>query len=122
MKWHEMEIESIVSAINAEGAFLLADFLRDYSKLTGQTDLCASCPHELARYLRDYKLKFNEMSNKSQYKLHAKYEGIQLDFGSSIHVTNANMTDKLGAQLLKNKGKHLFERIPEPKVKTKKEK
>ena len=41
------------------------------------------------------------MENKSQYKLHAKREGLQLEFGGSVFVTNENITDKHAEKLIK---------------------
>ena len=57
------------------------------------------------------------MARKSDYRLKLKYEGIQLSFGSTIFVTNENITNEIGAKLLKEKGEHLFDVIPEPKAK-----
>lgn len=51
----------------------------------------------------------------SGYVLKAKYNGIPLSFGSPILVTNANLTDEIAQNLLKNhkRGALLFDKIPE---------
>lgn len=42
----------------------------------------------------------SEQANKSNYALKTKYEGIVLEFGSSIYVDNENITDEYGLILL----------------------
>ena len=52
---------------------------------------------------------------ESKFQLKKTYEGIPLEFGSQIYVTNANITDKMALQLAKNhpRGKELVELLPE---------
>lgn len=40
------------------------------------------------------------MENQSQYVLHKKREGVQLEFGGSIFVSNANLTDDYAEKLV----------------------
>ena len=72
------------------------------------------------------------MENISKYKLHKKREGLQLEFGGSVFVTNDNITDKYAEKLIKRfkeinkdfKMDDLFEVYPtdveQPKTKTRK--
>lgn len=59
------------------------------------------------------------MENTCKYKLHPKYEGIQLEPMGNVFVTNANLTDEMGAKLLKRRGEKIFVKFP--KVEEKKE-
>jgi hypothetical protein len=97
----------------------LVEFLKDYSQTFNENNLNPSCEKCLERYFNNFK-NLNKMENTCKYKLHAKYNGIQLDFGSNIFVTNDNITDKLAKELIKNKGTHLFAEIPEPQEKAEK--
>jgi hypothetical protein len=90
----------------------LVEFLKDYSETFNENNLNPSCDKCLERYFNNFK-NLNKMENTCKYKLHEKYNGIQLDFGSNVFVTNDNITDKLALQLIKNKGAHLFAEIPE---------
>ena len=45
------------------------------------------------------------MENKSQYRLHPKREGLQLEFGSSIFVNNKNITDDYAEKLIEKYSK-----------------
>lgn len=64
------------------------------------------------------------METNSKYKLLAKREGLQLDFGSSHFITNANLTDSVAKQLVKKfkelnpafKMEDLFEVYPKEEV------
>lgn len=52
------------------------------------------------------------MSNESKYVLKKKYIGISLKKSPSYKVNNSNITDKIGAALLKEKGSQIFEKFP----------
>ena len=112
-----MTIDNIVSGATPNGVSYLKMFLTDYAREFNETDLCVSCQGKIVTYHRNWCKKFNKMKNQSDYKLKLKYEGIQLSFGSTIFVTNENITNKIGEQLLKEKGAHLFEQLPQPKPK-----
>ena len=54
------------------------------------------------------------MENTTQYRLHAKYENIPLEFGSPILVNNTNITDEYAKKLLLHKnGERYFSQIPQ---------
>lgn len=67
------------------------------------------------------------MENNSDYKLHAKREGLPLKFGSNIRVTNANITNEYAQTLIEryseihkeNTLTYLFSKHPKPTVKEK---
>lgn len=69
------------------------------------------------------------METKSKYKLLSKREGIQLEFGSNIFVTNQNLTDEYAEKLAERyksvkpdfKMSDLFEIFPEKIVTSKSE-
>lgn len=78
---------------------------------------CVSCPAKLRGYFT--LLKKFDVSKKTNTNKDLKYqfkEGtvVQLGFGSGVHLTNANLTDKLAEELLrKNKnGIKLFAKFP----------
>jgi hypothetical protein len=41
------------------------------------------------------------MENTSNYQLHKKREGLQLEFGGSLFITNENLTDRYAEKLIK---------------------
>jgi hypothetical protein len=55
-------------------------------------------------------------ANNSQYRLKEKYNGIQISVGSNIFLNNSNITDELAQELIKNRGSHFFDKMPEPIV------
>ncbi|MDV7399001.1 hypothetical protein RZS08_46765, partial [Arthrospira platensis SPKY1] len=107
----------IISGQNADGVSFLKLFLIDYSREFSEFNLCASCENKLVNYHAKWCKRFKIMGRKCDYRLKLKYEGIQLEFGSTVFVTNENLTNEIGAKLLKEKGEHLFDLIPEPKPK-----
>ena len=53
------------------------------------------------------------MANTCNYRLHAKYENIPLEFGSPILVNNGNITDEYAQKLLAhNNGERYFAQFP----------
>ena len=114
INWEEFSIDQIMREKDANGNRYLQLFLIDYSqKFDIQLgDLNAGCPNCIADYYKKFNTKIMKNSCKD-YKLKAKYEGIQLEFGSSFHVTNANLTDEIAKSLLKNHpaGENLFEKF-----------
>lgn len=57
------------------------------------------------------------MANTCNYRLHAKYENIPLEFGSPILVNNGNITDEYAQKLLAhNNGQRYFSQIPKAKA------
>ena len=111
MKWSNYTWEQVRTGKDENGSRLISQFAKEYKERTGNS-ICVTCPSS--------KQKFNEFKkqkkmSKSKYVLKAKYNGIPLKFGSNVLVTNSNMTDEYGKQLLKNhpRGKELFESIPD---------
>lgn len=98
--WEGMNIGQIISGKTADNTPYLQLFLQDYSREFNNTTLNASCKSCLSDYLRKYKLKFRNMDNNSDYVLHEKRQGLPLGFGSSIFVTNNNMTDTYAEKLV----------------------
>jgi hypothetical protein len=108
MKWEDKSIEFIIGGTSPDGTRYLKQFLKDYSKLTGETVLNASCNNCIKDYHKKYIRKMKP--NKSNYVLKEKYNGIPLEH--NILVTNANMTNELGEALLNKRGAHLFSKLP----------
>lgn len=53
------------------------------------------------------------MASTCNYRLHAKYENIPLEFGSPILVNNGNITDEYARKLLQhNNGQRYFSQLP----------
>lgn len=76
-------------------------FLIDYKKEFNVEVVNAACQKCIYTYHKDFIKKHNPMESNSKYKLLAKREGLQLDFGSSQFITNANITDAIAKQLIK---------------------
>lgn len=95
--WTEYKLESIVGQRKPDGSLLLEEFLKDYANLKGVSldSLQPSCSKCLNDYLKFLKNKImQENKTESNYKLQKRYNGIPLKFGSSIFVTNDNITDE----------------------------
>ena len=105
LNWLEMDTKNIVSGVTADGVKYLEVFLQDYTK-SFQKKVNPSCNNCIANYLKEYKEKFQIMENKTDYRLHKKREGLQLQFGSKIHVTNANLTNQYAEILIKRYAIH----------------
>ena len=112
MLWQDLTTEQIIGGVTPDNVRYLKLFLADYSKMFNVDNLCASCNNLIAEYHNKYIIKIMEKDNTSQYRLHEKYNGIQLEPCSSIFVNNGNITDELGAILLANKGGQLFSKFP----------
>lgn len=120
MDWSDLDKVVIFKGHDENGNRYLSQFLRDYKEVFNSDLINASCD----RCLEDYYLKFTKhlytMSDKkkSNYVLKKKYNGIPLEFGSAIQVSNTNMTDEYGEKLLKDhaKGADLFDQVPDAKI------
>lgn len=110
MNWENKSIELIIGGNAPDGTRYLVEFLKDYASLTGEKTLNASCNNCIREYHRKYIQKMKP--SNCDYKLKDKYNGIPLGRGSSVLITNANITNDLGAELLKNRGSHLFVKFP----------
>lgn len=96
--WVNLPDRVIADGRDLEGNSLLKLFLIEYVRLTNE-DINPSCPSCLASYIKKYK-KLNSMNTTtSDYELQKEYNGIPLEFGSGIYVTNDNITNEYGEKL-----------------------
>lgn len=100
-KWYEMNVDLIIGGKTADNVPYLKLFLLDYKQEFSVETVNASCQKCIVQYHKDFINKFRTMENTSKYKLLAKREGIQLEFGGSIFVTNENITDRYAEKLVK---------------------
>lgn len=100
-KWYEMNVDLIIGGKSADNIPYLKLFLLDYKQEFSVETVNASCPKCIVQYHKDFINKFRKMENTSKYKLLAKREGIQLEFGGSTFVTNENITDRYAEKLVK---------------------
>jgi hypothetical protein len=125
-KWHKMNVETIIGGKTSDNVSLLKLFLIDYKSEFFVETVNAACPKCIVSYHNEFIKKYNKMENKSQYLLHKKREGLQLEFGGSLLITNQNITDNYAEKLIKrfkalNKDfilDDLFEVYPTEKIKT----
>lgn len=121
MNWSEYKPEYVRTAI-VGGRRLVLDFANDFEEKFNY-EICITC---ISKFNNDFYKYINSMSTqKSEFKLKAKYNNIPLGFGKRGRLSNENMNEKDAMFLLKNhpKGRDLFEKIPEAKPeKIKKEK
>lgn len=112
MDFTTMDIATVTRGIAGSGERYLELFLKEYVSLFKEK-VNPSCPKCLTEYLNRYKNHFKTMANTSQYRLHAKYENIPLEFGSPILVNNGNITDEYAQKLLEHKnGERYFALMP----------
>ena len=112
-----MTTEEIIRGSAPDGVRYLTLFLTDYALLFNENNLCATCNNLIASYHIKYKIKVMEKQNDCLYRLQEKYNGIQLEPCSSVFVNNANITNEIGALLLKNKGARIFSKLPQEEEK-----
>lgn len=111
-----MDIATVTRSVTGSGERYLELFLKEYTSIFKEK-VNPSCPKCLTEYLNRYKNHFNTMANTCNYRLHAKYENIPLEFGSPILVNNGNITDEYAQKLLThNNGQRYFSEIPKTKV------
>ena len=111
-----MDIATVTRSVTGSGERYLELFLREYTSVFKEK-VNPSCPKCLTEYLNRYKNHFNTMANTCNYRLHAKYENIPLEFGSPILVNNRNITDEYAQKLLAhNNGQRYFSQIPKVKA------
>lgn len=116
MDFTTMDIATVSRSITVSGEPYLELFLKEYTSIFKEK-VNPSCPKCLTRYLNRYKNHFNAMTNTCNYRLHAKYENIPLEFGSPILVNNGNITDEYALKLLEhNNGQRYFSQRPKVKV------
>lgn len=118
--WHKMNIDVIVGGVAPDGASYLKSFLLDYKQEFHVEVVNPNCRKCLRDYQNEFIKKYGNMENTSQYRLHKKREGLQLEFGSSIFVNNKNITDKYAEKLIERYKKlipdfsldYLFDKYP----------
>lgn len=100
--WSKYSIEQIVGGKSSDGRSLLELFLKDYSTLTTTPleSLNPSCNTCLKKYFREFNLKTNTMQNDCEYELQPRFHGLPLEFGSAIHLTNANLTNEYAERVI----------------------
>lgn len=117
MCWQNVDRETVFTDVDSHGNRYLSQFLSDYKKAFPASDPnagCRKCLNDYYEKLTKHISTMGQVENKSGYVLKAKFEGIPLEFGSQILVTNSNMTKEYAEKLLKRKhGADLFEIIPE---------
>jgi hypothetical protein len=96
-----MSTELIIGGKTADGVPYLKLFLQDYKKEFNVETLNAACQKCIYQYHRDFIKQTSTMENTSKYQLHKKREGIQLEFGGSLFITNENITDRYAEKLIK---------------------
>lgn len=116
MDFTNMDASSIATGVDSDGTAYLQKFLIEYTKLFPGT-VNPSCSKCLQDYVNKYKKAMSKTElhpENSGYKLKAMYEGIPLEFGSQVMVTNANLTDEYAKILLGHEeGQRFFAHIPE---------
>lgn len=95
-----MDVGTIISGVSADNVPYLKLFLIDYKREFNVEVVNASCQKCINQYHKDFIKKFSPMESNSQYKLLSKREGIPLEFGSNIFVTNKNITDEYAEKLI----------------------
>jgi hypothetical protein len=116
VNWLDKTAEQIKTGTDEKGTRLVLAFQSDYKKIFGQgAECCHTCPSFTAK-VQKYKQTITKMKevDNSGFKLKAKYEGIQVPFGSKP-VSNVNLTDAKAKEIIKNhpKGVELFDKLPE---------
>lgn len=101
MEWHKISLDMIIGGKTSDNVPYLQLFLIDYKKEFNVEVVNAACRKCIYSYHNDFIKKHTDMSSNSKYKLLAKREGLQLDFGSSHFITNANITDAVAEKLIK---------------------
>lgn len=117
MDWRKLDKATIFTGKDENGNRYLSQFLRDYQKTFNPDMINAGCTKCLEDYYLTF-IKFLSTMSKpknSGYKLKEKYNGIPLEFGSPVFVSNSNLTDELAQKLIKKHpaGEDLFEELPE---------
>lgn len=117
--WLKIDKAAIFTGKDENGNRYLSQFLKDYQDTFHPDMINAGCLRCLEDYYKTFIKHLSTMSKKEStgYQLKEKYNGIPLEFGSPVYVSNANLTDELAEKLLKRHpaGKDLFKVIPEPR-------
>ena len=113
--WLKIDKVSIFKGKDENGNRYLSQFLADYKRIFNPDTINAGCDRCLEDYYNNF-IKYITMGNsteKKPYVLKKMYNGIPLEFGSSILVTNTNITKEYAEKLIKNhpRGVDLFDVI-----------
>lgn len=112
MDFTTMDIATVTRNVTGSGERYLELFLKEYTSIFKEK-VNPACPKCLTQYLTRYKNHYKAMANTCNYRLHAKYENIPLEFGSPILVNNSNITNEYALKLLAhNNGQRYFSHIP----------
>ena len=119
LNWENISTEKVISGVTADDVSYLKLFLADYSREFKLKTVVAGCRNCIADYHKKYTIRMKAKNNECQYRLKDKYNGIQLEQGSSVMVNNGNITNEYGETLLQNRGAQIFAKLPtEPIVKS----
>ncbi len=115
MDFSVMDTHTVATGKSSDGTRYLQLFLQEYTRLFNEP-VNPGCHKCLTTYLNRYKNHFTDMSNTCNYRLHARYENIPLEFGSPVLVNNSNITDEYAEKLLLHKnGERYFAVLPQKK-------
>lgn len=98
--WEEFSLELIIGGKTSDNIPFLKLFLQDYKKEFHIETVNAGCHKCIYHYHRDLINKNRKMENFSNYKLLKKREGIQLEFGGALLISNENLTDDYAKKLI----------------------
>lgn len=115
--WLKIEKVAIFKEKDENGNRYLSQFLADYKRIFNPDVINAGCDRCLEDYYKNFikHLTMSTTKEENQYVLKKMYNGIPLNFGSPILVTNQNMKKEYAEQLLKNhpRGADLFDKLPD---------
>lgn len=101
LNYLELSFSAILSGVSEDGTKYLKLFLQDVVNVLNIRQPNASCQKCLRNYYEQLTMhSIPKTEVMSQYKLLKKREGLSLEFGSQIHVTNANITDEYAEKLI----------------------
>lgn len=114
--WKKIDKVTIFKGSDKNGNRYLNAFLSEYKDIFNPDMVNAGCQRCLEDYYINF-INYLQMGVEKKvtgYVLKSKYNGIPLEFGSGVLVTNTNMTQEYGDILLNNhsRGKELFDKIP----------
>jgi hypothetical protein len=108
-----MTTDRIIGGTTPDNVRYLKLFLQDYSKMFNVNNLNARCNNCIKDYHKKYIQKMGAKDNGCGWRLHDKYNGIQIDSTSSVHINNANITEELALALFEKKGATIFAKMPQ---------
>ena len=112
MNWENISTDLIIGGVTPDGVRYLQLFLSDYSKEFKLNSVASGCRNCIADYHKKYTIRMKAKNNECEYRLHEKYNGIQVEPCSSIFVNNGNITNETALLLLASKGARVFAKMP----------